>query len=365
MADQNIKAKTALAEAPADADLLYIADMSENSGSGADKKIEYQHLILPLNYHNKPQITEIKGRGLKTSLQQTITVNGFNFPHNIAAADISFSGTGTGSITVNSVAFVNPTQITVTLTTDANEKQYNMTLNSRAGNVTFNNAVNVTATTWLSLLSGGDSLTTGSHATIGTDTLDVQHRSGITVSRDANGMSFSGLSPWSSWVLFNKLKFQDGDDSITEFIFNNPTAAMMIGIGSDGITANSSGQYYQHEVLAYFQNATRFYGIYGNSGTPGNGASLAQITDILTGKDFKLKITQDGNKAKNGKAAGKVELFQMDAIATEANRDNEDNKLVSVTIAGSFNPSQTNRFPSIVPVSGGAQRFKYVRNLQP
>ena len=55
----------------------------------------------------------------------------------------------------------------------------------------------------------------------------------MSLTRDANGMSFAGSTPWSSWVKFESLGWTRGTNQTVSWVFTTPTGAMMIGIGSD------------------------------------------------------------------------------------------------------------------------------------
>jgi hypothetical protein len=84
-------------------------------------------------------------------------------------------------------------------------------------------------------------------------------RAGMTMLQDSDGMYFTGANPRQSWVLFNMLKWQRGQNKTCKIMFSSPSAAMMLGIGSDAIGAANNSQFYQHETVAYLNSATNFW----------------------------------------------------------------------------------------------------------
>lgn len=79
----------------------------------------------------------------------------------------------------------------------------------------------------------------------------------------------------------------------------------MVGIGSNATNLNSTQQYYQGEILGFFNSSTNFYGFYGNLGNPGSGTSQ-YVNQSLNGADIiKLTLTN------NGKAGGEYKIYDL------------------------------------------------------
>ena len=79
----------------------------------------------------------------------------------------------------------------------------------------------------------------------------------------------------------------------------------MVGIGSAATNLNSTQQYYQGEVLGFFNSTNNFYGLYGNSGNPGSGTSQ-YVNQSLNGADIiKLTLTN------NGQPGGEFKIYDL------------------------------------------------------
>ena len=207
--------------------------------------------------------------------------------------------------------------------------------------------------TWVDLRWGGDFFTHGNAAGN-----DIRYRSGMSMARDTNGMSFSGANVWSSWVKFESLGWTRGSGSIMEWIITNASSSMMIGIGSAATNETSATQITQAETLAYFTAATSLWGLYGNSGVLGYAGNQSAPQSMASGGIYKIKFTGDGG------AGGVFTLYQLPS-ASSSDWDDESTVLKTVTIAGSLNPNEVNIMPFIVPRSGGTQRFVALRVTQP
>lgn len=273
---------------------------------------------------------------IPTDTSKNFIINGYHFTPNTT---VSFNSS---NISVTSVIFINPNQLNIFASANQVESLYDMVVTNEVGFITLSNFLNVYEISWIDLRLGGDTLIEGD---------DIRVRSGITIGRDADGMFFDGLNPWSSWVKFelSELSWQRNAERTLDIIFTRPTNSMMLGIGSDQTNETSSSQFSQGEVLAYFSNSTTFFGFYGNNGTPGStgSQSVSQNITSTTGV-YKLSFEEDGNV---------VKFYQLDN-ADESSW--EGGTLISETTI-SFSPQQTNLFPMIIPRSGSAQRFIALR----
>jgi len=205
----------------------------------------------------------------------------------------------------------------------------------------------VESSNWVDLRTGGDVFTHGNAAGN-----DIRYRAGMSLVRDANGISFTGNSPWSSWVKFEFKKWVRGTDKSLLWIFTRPSSSMMIGIGSDATDESSSAQYSQGEVMAYFSSTTSMWGLYGNTGIVGNYGNQSHSVDITGGTGvYKIKFTHDGNAG-----TGVFTIYELPS-ANQNDWEDESNPLDSFTIGGSLNPDELNIMPFIIPRDGGSQRF--------
>lgn len=272
---------------------------------------------------------------IPTSETTDITIEGYNFS---AGTTVTIT-----SQTVNSVTFVNPTVLIVNVTTTASAGSYDLTVTNEAGMAVVTNGIITIVVVWIDLRSGGETLSTGS---------DVRMKTGMSVQRDVNGMYFTGSSPWSSWVKFERNDFQwaRGDNRSLDWIFTRPTSAMMIGIGSSQTSETSTSQYTQAETLVYFSNSTSMWGFYGNSGTPGSSASQSAGFSIAGGTGvFKAQWTNDGS------AGCTFTLYEIPSVLPTS--WNDISTILYTTTISTVTPSQSPIFPFIIPLNGGSMRF--------
>ena len=178
------------------------------------------------------------------------------------------------------------------------------------------------------------------------------------MSRDSDGMFFTGSTPWSSWVKFESLGWTRGENKTLEWVFSNPTSNIMIGIGSDATDETNTAQYQQAEVEAYFNNATTMWGLYGNNGTPGTAGNQSNSVAVASGncasQILKIKFESDGD-------LGDPFTIYCLPSASESDWDDESNVLSTFNIAGSLNPDEVNIMPFIIPQNAGTQRFMGIK----
>ena len=302
---------------------------------------------------NMPYITDTFTYVVPPNSTNIIGINGENFTPSTTVSIINPTFTGT----INSTTIVNPKKIELNVTTDATLGTHDIVISNNgvlntqwAGNGV--GMFDVQSFTWIDLRAGGAAITAGN-----APGNDIRFRAGMAMSRDANGMFFTGSNPWSAWVKFESLGWTRGANSILEWIFTQPTAAMMIGIGSTATNETSNSQFAQAEVQAYFSASTTLWGLYGNNGTVGNTGSQSNNTSLggCASNVFKARFTNDGTAG-----SGVFTLYCLPSASPTAWND-VSNVLTTLTIGGTLNPGQANIMPFIIPNNGGVQRFIAVR----
>ena len=251
--------------------------------------------------------------------------------------------------TVNSINYVDDNTIIANITSNATSGLYDVTVDNSFGSDTLVDGFEVKLSTWKDLRLGGDVFTDGNAAGN-----DIRYRSGMSMTRDANGMYFNGSNPWSSWVKFESLGWTRGTNKTVSWVINAPDNSMMIGIGSTNTDETSSSQYGQMEVEFYFSNSTTIWGLYGNNGTPGNYGNQSHSVTVNSNDVLKLILENDGG-------VGDIVYVYRLPSANESDWDDTSTLLDSWAIGGTLNPDEVNIIPSIIPRSGGAQRFIAVK----
>lgn len=204
----------------------------------------------------------------------------------------------------------------------------------------------ILSSVWIDLRLNGDTFTDGNGAGN-----DIRYKSGMSMTRDVDGMYFNGANPWSSWVKFESLAWTRGENKTLQWIFTRPSSSMMIGIGSDATDENSSKQYRQAECEAYFSNSNTLYGLYGNNGIIGNSVSQQVNTSISGGSGvFKIKFTNDSTIN-----SGVFSIYELPS-ADENDWGDESNLINSFTNT-LIGADELNIMPFIIPRNGGSQRF--------
>jgi len=247
--------------------------------------------------------------------------------------------------TINSIIIVDDNHIIVNITSTGTDGFYDVTVDNGYGSITATNGLEVRTSTWIDLRLGGEVLTDGNASGN-----DIRYRSGMSMTRDANGMYFTGSNPWSSWVKFEKYSWTRGTNKTLSWILTAPDNSIMIGIGSDATDENSTSQYAQMEVEFYFNTSTNIWGLYGNDGTVGNYGNQSHSVSVNSTDVLKLIIDGDGD---NGDV---VYVYRLPS-ANQSDWDDTSTLLDSWNIGGSINPNETNIMPVMIPRNGGNQRF--------
>lgn len=290
---------------------------------------------------------------LQPSTQDTFTLNGVNFKPGTILTIPGFDGT------IDTVTIVSPTELEFTITSGPAVAVYDIVLANRANNTEWGgngvNLLSVEVSNWWDLRQNGDAFTHGN-----APGNDIRYRNGMSLSRDSDGMWFTGANPWTSWVKFESLWWPRGELRMLEWVFNAPTASIMIGIGSDATNEAATSQYNQMENQAYFSSAAYFSSLYGNNGTPGTTGYQSNGLNLAPHAFFKIKFTLDGRAANPTPPGGVFTLYSIPSIAPTHWSD-ENTPLLSFTIAGTLAPDEAHIMPSLLPRDGGAQRFAALR----
>lgn len=249
-----------------------------------------------------------------------------------------------GGCSVNSITAISVNELSVNITAGVVQALFDITVTNTGGSATLTNGIQIFAIPWIDLRLGGATFTSGNGAGN-----DIRFKAGMTMTRDATGMYFSGSSPWSSWVKFESLAWIRGTNKTLSWIYSQPANNMMIGISSTATNEASTAQYSQFELSVYYSNSTSLWGLYGNNGTLGSAGNVSQTVSIGSGT-YKSVYTNDGG------LGGTVTTYLLPSAA-QIDWDDISNPVSTITIGGSLNPSQPNIMPGIIPQNGGTQRF--------
>jgi len=245
--------------------------------------------------------------------------------------------------------FVNSRQILLKIKTNSLEKSYGLKLSNGSGSTTYENIIKVEKLTWIDLRNNVLRLTDGFE-----DGVDIRYKRGMSMAVDENGLSFNGNNPWRAWVKFEKYQWDSTIETKTlSFVFTKPGGSFMIGISSDKTDENSSTQYYQGEVHAFFNSGNNFWGLYGNSGTPGSGSTNRVGITV----DYPAYRVVFENNGRNG------EFFKLYGLPSKnlSDWDSEENELVNQLITGNVKPNQQNIMPVIISRQNDIARFMGIK----
>lgn len=244
-------------------------------------------------------------------------------------------------ITINSLTIQKEDTMVLNITTPNQDGFHNVEVTNQGGTTIFENGIEVKLSEWVDLRQNGDSFQTGT---------DIRFRGGMSLNRSTTGMKFNGGNPWSSWVKFESLKWNRGENKTLQWIMDTPTANMMIGIGSDSTDENSGAQYIQGEVLAYFTNSNSFWGLYGNNGTIGSTGNQSNFANFSANSVLKLKFEGDGGLGST------FSMYQLPS-SDPSDWDDESNLITSFQIGGTLNPDEGVIMPFIISRADDVQDF--------
>lgn len=316
----------------------FLGNINDTWTSFADKQSleDYlQDIFTPRSsFCPEPLVDSLYPDSLTHTMTSDITIKGHNFD--------SMSQVIIPDVVVNSVVYVNPNEIRLNVTTGTVNKASDVTVTNHCGQITATDGFTTELSLW-NLLSDGNDISG----------LGIRVHPGMNILQDSEGMHFTGANPWSSWVKFEGMTWQRGQNKKLEWVFTSPTASMMVGIGSDATNETATAQYKQGETLAYFQNSSFMWGLYGNNGTVGSTGNQSNSASLGSFAAYKAVFESDGS---NGG------LFTLYGLTGNQQSDFDDtgNVLKTFAIGGSLAPDETNIMPFIIP-RPGTQRFLAVK----
>jgi len=228
-----------------------------------------------------PLISGVIGGNVGTFvIGHTVIINGFNF-HPNSVVEIS-------SGTVNSTTYVNPTQLSITISTQGDEGLHdvlvkNGTLDSGTSG---DNLLQVTVNPFIDLR-------TASIASLG-----LTMTSGITVSQDPfRGLVAGGTGGfWDRGVLFTNYQWNRFDNVNFSVVFTRSGGGtMMIGVGGSNIDVENLGNqsYYSGEI-ALFHNNTQTSIFFGGGQQASWSQAIGTNVEFNVGKFYKVTFMNSG-----------------------------------------------------------------------
>lgn len=261
-----------------------------------------------------PHIINVSPSRIQPAETKTVTITGSGFTPDSAVLVPSWGGT------IDSVTVVSPTVIEIVLTAGAVETFYDVIVvsngNSSDSWATNNglNAIEVKASTWFDLRSGGDSLA------------NFRTNAGGAFAQDADGLYNSGgVNPWTHWIKAEdpSLLWTRGDGKTLSYIYRTGVSYFMIGIGSTATNETDTAQYRQGEYFQYHSSGTQRWGFYGNNGTVGTTWSQSSAVTTTNSTFYRVEFTNDGS------SGSPVNLYQLPSGA-EADWDDVSNLVLTV-----------------------------------
>lgn len=226
-----------------------------------------------------PLISGVIGGNVGTFvIGHTVIINGFNF-HPNSVVEIS-------SCTVNSTTYVNPTQLSITISTQGDEGLHdilvkNGTLDSGTSG---NGLLQITNNLFIDLR-------TASIASLG-----LTMTSGVTVSQDPLRGLFAGGSGgfWDRGILFTNYQWNRVDN--VSFVFTRSgNGSMMFGIGGSNIDLENLGNqsYYKGEIEMY-HGGTQVTNFYGGGQQASWNQNIGSVVGFDVGKFYKVTFVNSG-----------------------------------------------------------------------
>lgn len=285
---------------------------------------------------------KINSQQYKTSISNTlnIRITGFNFTGNSLTVFIG------GGVIINSINQTTNTEIIANITTPSNTDTLDIVVTNSCGSDTITNALEIKTTTWKDLKAGGDFFTIGDGPGN-----DIRHKTGLSVFRNMNGMYFTGINLWQTWVKFESCQFTRGTGITVEWIFSHDNT-FMLGISGLTTNENSTTQYREGAVLAYFNGTGNFWGLFGSSPSAGTQWTQAAGMPVTNNTIYKLKIENDGS------TGNVITLYQLPSANSV---DWNDETTVITTVTSSNGNTQNTLVPCLLPRSSAANYFIALR----
>ena len=235
-------------------------------------------------------------------------------------------------LNVTNIRFINENKIIVTATSLQETGLFDLKFNNGT-QTTVTDAIVVQNSPWVDLRHGsGESFDLGTDIVVSNNVVPITN----VPQNNRPGMWFKNAQTWKDSAAFEKYRFVRGERKTVEIIFNNYNKRYAIGIGKNPRNINSSSQFYEAEVVLYFKNNYKFYGLYGDR----NRLNIER--QLEEGGWLKAKFTEDVTVGSNWY------LYRLDDIE-ESNWGNEDNLIVSGQIDDRFKLEGEELFPFIIP----------------
>ncbi|MEL6493560.1 MAG: IPT/TIG domain-containing protein [Cyanobacteria bacterium J06623_7] len=282
-----------------------------------------------------PHLSKVTPAKVLTGQTNTVTIEGSFFTPDTTVECESGN--------VDNVEFISSNLIRVTITASANVGVYDLIIDN--GNQT----VESDAIEFFDIPAGLIDLRRG-----GTpfSAAAIEMRSGMSFTRQTDGLIFAGRNPWGSWARFvgdnDSWVWNRSQKKTVSWICQN-TAAHMLGIGSRANNPTSNAQYYQGEILSYSNSGTRLTNLYGNSGNPGSGRTQSFSATKLATDIIKVTLT------KNGENGGQFSAYKLPSDSISDWFDTT-NKLGEITIAG-FGADAPEIMPFCIPRNGTQTKY--------
>ncbi|MDJ0723743.1 MAG: hypothetical protein QNJ38_01365 [Prochloraceae cyanobacterium] len=233
---------------------------------------------------------------------------------------------------IHNLTFINDNKVLINATSQSNNGIFDLILNNGQETV-LSEAIVIQSAPWIDLRKGSnESFIVGSDLVLSKDVISITN----DVASGRPGMWFKNAKPWKSSAAFEKFKFTRGDRKSIEIIFNNYNKKFMIGVGKNPRKLNNSSQFYQAEVVLYFENNHLFKGLYGDRNR----------------QDYNRQLDSDGwlkVKFTDDVVVGSTwYLYKLDSI-DDTNWNNESNLILSGDIDNRFKLNGEELFPIILP----------------
>ena len=277
-----------------------------------------------------PIITLVDTTTVTTNVTVTVTVTGDFFTPDMTVT----CPTGTTS----NFVFINQHEVKFDfITTTAQSNTISFATPFGAASFT----IVSTVVTWIDLRLGSGS------------TFTEVHRSGTTVTRDANGMRTSG-SVWSSWVRFPSHEWNRSVMKKLSMIVQGNSSAHMVGIMSAANqNTTSTAQYYEAEIYAYCPSSY-IWGFYGTNAAGGGTSNSQSNIQISSYPYYKIEFNDNGQVGST---------FKVFGLSNLSNFDDQTNLLGTWTVGTNMSANDTLIMPCFTMSSGSRLVAYLVENM--
>ena len=232
-------------------------------------------------------INSISPSEIGLGLTRTIAITGeFLTPTTAIAIN---DGTTQTAIASSKINYIDTNRVEFELTAGNEEISLDLKVDNGSGITTLPDAISIVPSSWYFLGNGGHSFTHGNEAD-----KDIRYRDTMTLVQNDEGIMFEGENPFNSWVKFEFLKWNRGENKTLKFIFTITQKLMAIGIGSTDTGEAEDTVYYYEPELQIYLNDRKFLSYIGNGGEPFDGQST-NVDQTLTSKHHRLEIEGDGS----------------------------------------------------------------------